>query len=201
LLGYAIKHGRNHVDSTLLLYYISCIFYLHRKSLEQAGELQLASLDGEKFVSTFSRSFTNTLSRNVPFNHYEIYSLSGIVEEDNTTSSTTSEKSKFVQPDKFKDKVLNSELNKKFQNWFLNVSNNLDDLEEYSRYYSELLNLELTHIFQRWYGQEPSFKGLSNDLKQHLKRKNNPYFCRIACFDDSKWSKPFRLRYWRQYNR
>jgi|SRR5918992_6234296 hypothetical protein len=54
LFGYAIKYGRERVDSTLLLYYICCIHYLHRKSLEQVGDLQLANLDGEKFVATFS---------------------------------------------------------------------------------------------------------------------------------------------------
>ena len=40
-------------------------------------------------------------------------------------------------------------------------------------------NVELTHIYQIWYKQEPSFSKLDKELKNMLKNKYKKYYKRI----------------------
>ena len=57
----------------------------------------------------------------------------------------------------------------------------LDELQNKSMWYSQLIQLESNHIYKSWYGQEPPFV-LDEGLTEYLLRDEKKYYDRIRSF-------------------
>jgi hypothetical protein len=63
----------------------------------------------------------------------------------------------------FKSKVLHDEIS-------------LKELERKSRYYAELMTLEVNHIYRVVYGEEVNLNVLSNDTRRYLQKHYKDYY-------------------------
>ena len=66
----------------------------------------------------------------------------------------------------------NKELFEKFKK-LIDDENKKAELKQKCKRYSQLIMFELTHIYQIWYKQEPSFTKLDKELKKELKKDHD----------------------------
>ena len=176
------KEDETKIDYPLIMYYVCDFLQLRKQLIRSLGTLQFDNLDADEIINNFERAIVGIIKKE--FDEIGFSKLSCLV-DDNTPYH------KFYEKINLKE---NKELFEKFKK-FLEDKENKIELEKKCRWYSELIMFELTHIYQIWYKQEPSFSKLDKELKEMLKNKYKKYYKRIekiGTCDDSLTSTDFQ---------
>jgi hypothetical protein len=76
----------------------------------------------------------------------------------------------------------NKQLYNKFLKWITTGLSKQDcEIIERCMWYSQLIQLELNHIYKLWYGEEPPLV-LRDGLKEYLENNHKKYYDRIKSF-------------------
>jgi len=146
-------------DSKRLLYYIANMLYYKQKIFNTIGDLQLDNLDAEMILNDLWWSIG--LERQLGFvDSSRLCCLADMPYHEFCEKVTNYE-------------ILMSQLDK---NGF-----------EKCMWYSQLLMLEMNHIYEPWYGEEPKLI-LRDGLREYLKQKYPKYYRRILNFGRHKLS-------------
>jgi hypothetical protein len=84
--------------------------------------------------------------------------------------------------------LMHADLYQKFEKWLTEEkeSDKIKKLERDSAWYSQLILLELNHVYRIWYAEEPRFTKLRPDLREHLYREKRQYHDRIVGFETGR---------------
>ncbi|MGB8035406.1 MAG: hypothetical protein WCF03_16460 [Nitrososphaeraceae archaeon] len=167
--GWILNEGLKKPDYKRLMYHMCNILYIRHEIVNKFGDLQFDNLDAEKIINCIWQQI-NSLVEGY-FGYLDSSKLRCLVEND-------------IPYHKFHESLnQNGELYNKFVNWISTEisSEDLHKLEERCLWYSQLIQLELNHIYKSWYGQEPPLE-LRYELKKYLDEKNPTYYKRIKSF-------------------
>jgi hypothetical protein len=153
---------RNHER---IMYYMCKMLYFREEIIKKFGDLQFDSLDAEQIIYGFWTEIKSTIEEE--FGYVDTSKLVCMVEGDTPYH-------------KFQESLSNE--NKKLYDKFLNwISKMPTGQLEKGMWYSQLIQLELNHIYALWYGREPSTK-MREGLKTYLLLNHPKYYNRILDF-------------------
>ena len=142
------------------MYYICDFLQLRKKWIRTLGTLQFDNLDADTIINDLERAIVGIIKKE--FDEIEFSKLSCLVDDDTPYH-------------KFYEKINeneNKELFEKFKK-LIDDENKKAELKQKCKWYSQLIMFELTHIYQIWYKQEPSFSKLDKELKKELKKDHD----------------------------
>jgi hypothetical protein len=135
------------------LYYLSNALYYKNKISETIGDLQLDNLDAERILNELWQDIG--LERRLGFvDSSRLCCLADTLYHE------------------FYEKVTD------YEKLILRLDK---DAFEKCMWYSQLIMLELNHIYKPWYGEEPQLM-LRDGLKEHLRLKYPKYYKRVQAF-------------------
>jgi hypothetical protein len=157
---------KDSIDSALSLYYICNIVNLTDEYMETVGGWQLDNLQAETIIQEcLAYLFDELLELGYPDINKMIYAA-----KDNRSYHS------------FRDMLSNNkDFYERFTKWLMKEKRPIE-LAKRSRWFYELLSLELYHCYKLWYGEEPSPSDLSKDTIEYIKTKYPKYFKRITSF-------------------
>ncbi|MFZ0514483.1 MAG: hypothetical protein WAM14_22960, partial [Candidatus Nitrosopolaris sp.] len=148
------------LDPKRCLFYVCDILQLETSMFKEGGYV-LDDLDAEEIIYRLGSTIPLMISRD--FHPYYASVMRSLVEGN-------------VSYHEFCDNLLqNNEIYNKFKKWLsasrasLKRARELEESVKKSLWYSELITLELNHLYKRWYGIEPSFKKLNDELRGYLR--------------------------------
>lgn len=159
----------NESDDGLLMYYMCNILQIRRQIVLTFGDLQFDNLVAERIIGDFGRDIFSLIKKK--FNPVELSELTFL-----------SENSKPYH--EFHEIIKNNDLDNKFRKWIREEISDNDkaELEKKCAWYSQLIMLELNHLYRLWYREEPPLS-LRADLRVYLQAHERTYLGRINAFE------------------
>jgi hypothetical protein len=156
------------IDYPLVMYYVCEFLQLRKRLIHSLGTLQFDNLDADTIINDFERRIVAIIKEGFNYNEIEFSKLSYLVNDDTPYY-------------KFHEKINESENKELFETFkkLIDDENKKAELKQKCKWYSQLIMFELTHIYQIWYKQEPSFSKLDTELKRKLEKDHSEYYKRI----------------------
>ena len=156
------------IDYPLVMYYVCEFLQLRKRLIHSLGTLQFDNLDADTIINDFERRIVAIIKEGFNYNEIEFSKLSYLVNDDTPYY-------------KFHEKINESENKELFETFkkLIDDEKRKTQLKQKCKWYSQLIMFELTHIYQIWYKQEPSFSKLDTELKRKLEKDHPEYYKRI----------------------
>jgi hypothetical protein len=164
----ALAESKN-PDYERLMYNMCNMLYFRHQIIQKFGDLQFDNLQAEKVIYTLWSDISTVIEKK--FGYLDTSRLRYLVENN-------------IPYHKFHDIILNEnkDLYYKFVEWLKTEVTN-EDKEHLKKgmWYTQLIQLELNHIYKSWYGEEPPLV-LRPELKEYLATEQPKYYDRIKSF-------------------
>jgi hypothetical protein len=164
--GWNLRENEN-PDYKYLMYFMCNMLHFRHEIISKFGDLQFDNLQAERIMNNLWQNIHSKII--VYFNYIDISKLRDLVNND-------------LPYHKFQANLNdeNKELYDKFVSWLLmEISfTDLDELQNKCMWYSQLIMLELNHVYRLWYNEEPPHI-LDDGLKEYLKNNERKYYDRI----------------------
>lgn len=156
-------------DYERLMYHMSNVLYFRHEITRKVGDIQLDNLEAENILNRLWQEINSVIE--AQFGYLDTSKIRCLVEND-------------MPYHKFHDSLSTPEnkiLRDKFVGWIIcGLSKRDKEAFEKCMWYSQLIMLEMNHIYKSWYGEEPPLV-LRDGLKKYLK-EHQKYYRRIKSF-------------------